>query len=491
MSPPVFGTLTWGDGDLAPKIFAVTLQDDSEAEGNESLLLDLTNPTGGIIPSGRSQALLTIVDNDLADSETTACPLSGTIDMICNAQGQTLNDVTVTESGVVHSGFLSGTLNNAGEVNDLVLQPGARLRGGIVSGVITSASGTVADVRLSTGTRLRGGSLEGAIDGAGLSFVENLTVQSGTVLSNLIIGDNVQLPDDTVLGKGVRFARSSAISEGLSVLSVLPDLDIGCGVDEKFGRVDLSADVLEGGPGILNAVNALQDSTLAPWQTDSRGNLYRHLGTERQALQPVLLTKSDRPAGVASLGDQAMRFVTDSGLELLAQPAVQDPCALHGALMELGVPQLVLLENGNLQVPMEGGAWWYSARPEEFSSDTGTAGETALKLRQLPRTGPLASISYPAATRQREQVLYPALAHPEAVAAVVDAMRIGPHGVVTVEIDGNEYDAVPDYVVVQDQGDGVFHISLAGDLNADGIQDFTLHYADGTRQNVFMLPLEF
>jgi hypothetical protein len=44
---PASGVLEWGDGDSAEKSFDVELIDDDEAEGLETVLLTLSNPTGG------------------------------------------------------------------------------------------------------------------------------------------------------------------------------------------------------------------------------------------------------------------------------------------------------------------------------------------------------------------------------------------------------------------------------------------------------------
>ncbi len=64
------GMLSWGDGEMGPRSFPVaTLQDDLE-EGNEDVLLELSDPVGASLDPEGSEADLLILDDDGA---TTAC----------------------------------------------------------------------------------------------------------------------------------------------------------------------------------------------------------------------------------------------------------------------------------------------------------------------------------------------------------------------------------------------------------------------------------
>ena len=66
----VAGTLTWGPGDVNPRTFAVPILDDSLVEGNETVGLVLSNPTGGAAIGGVNPAPLVIADNDTAPTPT-------------------------------------------------------------------------------------------------------------------------------------------------------------------------------------------------------------------------------------------------------------------------------------------------------------------------------------------------------------------------------------------------------------------------------------
>jgi RHS repeat-associated protein/uncharacterized repeat protein (TIGR01451 family) len=58
------GTLTFADGDTTDKMITVTIKDDTLAEGNETLFLTLSVPTGGATLGEPKTAMLTIADNE-------------------------------------------------------------------------------------------------------------------------------------------------------------------------------------------------------------------------------------------------------------------------------------------------------------------------------------------------------------------------------------------------------------------------------------------
>ena len=60
------GTLSWANGDTAPKTFTVTVTDDALMESNETFTVTLSGPTGGATLGSPSSATVTIVDNDSA-----------------------------------------------------------------------------------------------------------------------------------------------------------------------------------------------------------------------------------------------------------------------------------------------------------------------------------------------------------------------------------------------------------------------------------------
>jgi YD repeat-containing protein len=59
------GTLSWANGDAANKTFTIAISEDALVEGNETVNLALTAPTGGAGPGSQTSAVLTITDNDV------------------------------------------------------------------------------------------------------------------------------------------------------------------------------------------------------------------------------------------------------------------------------------------------------------------------------------------------------------------------------------------------------------------------------------------
>ncbi|MBN1848264.1 MAG: S8 family serine peptidase [Deltaproteobacteria bacterium] len=58
------GILNWSDGDASAKTFLITILDDPEMEGDETVDLTLSNTTGGISLGTPSMAILRIIDNE-------------------------------------------------------------------------------------------------------------------------------------------------------------------------------------------------------------------------------------------------------------------------------------------------------------------------------------------------------------------------------------------------------------------------------------------
>ena len=202
----------------------------SDTEGPEGL----TEP-----PVTDSQAILAAMAFSLLPPETQPCYASGLVDWVCNAQGQTLTDLTVGPNGMISSGTLVGTLTNQGRVSNLTLEPYSRLTGGIVTGYIinhgemanfefrgaeivggvlagqifntSQVGGYFRDVQLAAGTHLIGGQLVGEISGdvQAPALLEYLVIPANSYLEYVTIGDGVKLATTVTFGEGVQFNHPS------------------------------------------------------------------------------------------------------------------------------------------------------------------------------------------------------------------------------------------------------------------------------------------
>jgi hypothetical protein len=85
-----FGTLFWADGDSELKGFTIPITDDSASEGNETVIITLSNAVGGAVIGSPNPATLTIVDN-----ETPTIP-SLSINDVTQAEGNSPNQMTFT-----------------------------------------------------------------------------------------------------------------------------------------------------------------------------------------------------------------------------------------------------------------------------------------------------------------------------------------------------------------------------------------------------------
>ena len=254
-------TLTWFDGDSDAKELMITLIDDDEFEGDEILNLKLVKVTGDAILESTT-LMVTIVDNENDDVEIVPgingpntpviriCPEKGEMKYECSAKNITITDLKVSESGHIDGGTLKGTLENNGWVTNFILESGSQLenngwvanlmikpeavliggvltsyiisegtlididfrgafvRGGYLGGTIfnnSEVNGYFEDVFLMPNTRIIGGALKGQIEGDPQypALLESLKVMRNSHLSHIIIGSNVELPNDVTLGDGV------------------------------------------------------------------------------------------------------------------------------------------------------------------------------------------------------------------------------------------------------------------------------------------------
>jgi plastocyanin len=99
----VSGTLSWPAGNDSPKTFAVPITNDALVEGNETVLLALSNPGGGAtIDPARQAATLTIQDNDGGPAPG---PPAAPSNLVATASSSTEISLTWNDNATNETGF--------------------------------------------------------------------------------------------------------------------------------------------------------------------------------------------------------------------------------------------------------------------------------------------------------------------------------------------------------------------------------------------------
>jgi hypothetical protein len=219
--------------------FAVTRQPTSPIAVQESTTFEVTfQPTN----SGIVQGIIRI-DNDNPDNKPYTFSIRGMVpngflNTFSNSHQQIITDVlevgnraslsniilegallnhglvsnlTIKSQGYLSGGTISGYIKNEGTMIDFEFR-GASIIGGMLAGEIINSSevgGYFQDVHLAANTHITGGKLAGRIEGeaSAPALLESLIIKPGSHLSDVIIGDNVELPDDVILEQSVTFTN--------------------------------------------------------------------------------------------------------------------------------------------------------------------------------------------------------------------------------------------------------------------------------------------
>ncbi|MDM8568490.1 hypothetical protein QUF50_03040, partial [Thiotrichales bacterium HSG1] len=224
------------------------------------------------------------------------------------------------------------------------------------------------------------------------------------------------------------------------------------------------------------------------------------------------------PIGTTVAPNGQVTFVTHTGREIVTIPVAHEVNGLQDGLLELGLPDMNMLENGNLKVPL--GKDYYMARPNLFATDapsnipTGigatnspwleNVNEVFLIFDTVENVGqPITFFESDSKVQttivRQQQFLYPTAADPDVLYALATE-RENPNddcqtklyndGRVSmcVGIGQNKliYKGVLDYLVKSGtKSTGELQIIKTKDINNDGLQDYHLIYPNGDRQIMY------
>ncbi|NJO16250.1 MAG: hypothetical protein HC877_11010 [Thioploca sp.] len=467
----------------------IRLLEDRDAEGNETLLIRLTDITTGNAQLGTlTEAMLTIVDNDSGE-----CKPAPIIDCYLENYDNILSDIRITAFGTVVGGQLAGQVSNEGVVQDVTLLANTQLFGGNqIKGIVRG------NIQTEVGKR---------------AIIDNVEIVADTNLTNLIVGAGAVLDSQVVLREKVAFVDNSNIPYLADLKTILGEITIP---ELNSSAIRLTSDVLLSNAigGIVEAINGLPELiqlNLALWQNLDNGYLVLDTGPLHYTALPIQVqqvwgkpTIDNTPfksLGLTLVPDGEVIFVTHTGRKITALPVVQDAIALQWALAQLDLPPMTMQPNGNLKVPLANGNY-YMARPNLFSVDmpsdiplglNGTASSWIEHLSEIFLTfdvsDPLAGIS-----QRRQQFMYPAAADPAALYALTaesDSQTVlyNDGRVYAYRGKGEQktvYKGVLDYLVTPGRSvTNQMQFYMTKDINGDGNPDYEVIYPNGDRQMMY------
>ena len=464
--------------------------------------------------------------------QPTGCTLSSNVNCAIKNEG-TITDVKIEPEGSIEGGTLEGEIKNEGTLTDVTLAAGTNIDGGQIQGKVngnpeapailinvkiiaktelsnvildktvelpndvtltnielrgssvnggklegtirtTSSATVIKNVSLGENATIIGGKLAGTISGTPNkpAILEHLTIEPQTLLTDVTISDGVEMPADVNLASGVRFTTTENIPTDVDLTETLP---------KKGQSIDLSADPVIGGEGILPAINRLSEfvpAELTVLQHD-KGFIYLDIEGIRYAVNPIKVKHLSEAERLQLESGQTVRFKTDTQIDVLAPPAIQDISSFKETLIKINLPTVNINNDGNIKVLVTEKVW-YSGRPDLASTTVDKDTPNGFITKE---DGNVALIFEDEKGEKREQILYPSPANMSALGK----FDLTPKGILEFEINGQKFKGRLDYQVKQGIKLETRHaLSLTEIPDSNG--DFMIIYPDGAEQRLFALP---
>jgi hypothetical protein len=171
---------------------------------------------------------------------------------------------------------------------------------------------------------------------------------------------------------------------------------------------------------------------------------------------------------------QTVRFKTDTQIDVLAPPAVQDTPALKAALNQFNLPTADIDQTGNIKVPASE-KLSYFGRPDLVSKVVVQETPTGFITKE---DGNVALVFEDDDGQKREQILYPSPANIPAIVEFTTEAELTPEGNLKFKLGEQNYEGKLDYAVVHGE------VPTDGKLEVTNIDDkqLLIVYPDGLRQ---------
>ena len=417
-----------------------------------------------------AEDLLEIVNNSVVSNGTngsnislpagsSGCPTTGVINSVCSNNGHVITDATITGSisggelsgnititgmvskvtiakgAVITGGKLTGYIINNGQINDFDFV-GTLLENGIVGGIITSSNSIQSvfkNVTLAANAKIENITLEGTIigDPDAPALLQNVTIKAGTYLENVIIGAGVILGDNVTLSNGVNVSDN--------ILTAITKLVKHLGI-------------------------VIQNPTTNQLELEDDGVFYM--------VKIISSNHTEQNARINMTATQTLHFITDTNLDIITKPIVQDLVGLQAALATIELPDVEVQTNGNIKVSASD-AVWYSARPDIFSLEVTDDMEFGLSVTTV------ANFVFERDGKKRKQSFYAAPDDMEALLAVVSSVSLNAQKL-GFKFEGTTYSGRLDFEVTQGA------VPEGGELKIIAEDDdFVIVYPNGARQKLF------
>ncbi|MGJ8688770.1 MAG: Calx-beta domain-containing protein [Gammaproteobacteria bacterium] len=482
-------TVTWAAGDAADKTVSVTIVDDALVEGTETVALSLSTPTGDTI-GAVSTATLSITDFEAGKLAFSAATYS------VNENAGTATITVSRTSGSDGSATVKyATVNGTATAPDFYSAATGTLT---FADAVTSQTFTVTIVDNSTGQADR-----------------NLTVTlSAPTLATL--GEQVSATL-TIVNDDVDFTpnltKLTPVVEGITQGEV-----INLSQASPFNSTNTILTT-------INRIPELSITALEANQTTATGIVNIPVGDNTFHIFPYTAGQatSGSSAAIFLSQDQSGRMITDEGLQINFQPALANTSVLQFALNSMSLPKMVITKYGNLTVQRDQGpppldlnsegklvinnSFYdrYNLRPSITSSVAPAGSVVGVYLHPHPNAAlpgqDFMQVIYTSDDGVvREQIFTTA---PSVGAEYINAIlafndvsdvRFEPFGISSFKYNGRTIRLYADFIVRrvnpttyagQTLKTGLFS---AGDLNADGVEDFRMVYSTGDEQYFYILP---
>ncbi|WP_177428228.1 beta-propeller fold lactonase family protein [Candidatus Venteria ishoeyi] len=424
------------------------------------------------------------------------------IDTDVDNTGQILSNYTITETGVVRNGSLSGNINNNGLLENVTVLPDGLITGtGQLSGIINN-QGTLENARLAANTVINGGTITGIVAGdANAPGAVTATIAAGAQLSHVLINIGSVVDPAAVLGAGVRFSDASLIPAGINLNGIFSLLH------EPYTQawsVNLNQDVTLSDPPLLDAINALpmlSGNGMVLGQFPY-GHLLTSLPPGAVSMIPLLVSQMPigTPAGVEVNSDGSVIFTTPTGRSVLALSALRSPEVMSALITPFGLTMQAQFD-GSLDIPLAVLGSRLHMRPDlvilpPSAPDNGVMpGEFAILPSALPNVPLYALLFNDEAGTRWQQNLYSSAIDNNAWTALeaipgIDAVTLNLNGSLSVLLGADSHGGILDYTILPGVATGSPYVDLQPitDRNADGVADLMVIYPNGDQQILFYLP---